>query len=412
MFPELLTIRKRLGLLVTALLKTAAVTAVLVVSPALGQTLHDAVEAAWRLNPEIRSLEAKRVQAIAQRGAGESLVPAAPAVTLRHVTDYLGRNVGRREYEAELGVPLWLPGQGTATVRAADALLARTDAEIAARQLAVAGEVRTALWQAALAEGRAELARQRLGVARQLEADTQRAAKAGEMSQADFQLARAEALTVAADLRDEELALEEARQTFRTLTGMAPPTPAPEPEIGDPPVDRHPVLQAARLGVRAAQAQRQLVDLTTRENPEIGLMARRERDARDERYDTVVGVAVRIPFSVDAINAPKRAEAATEVVRSEAEQANVARTVEVEIRQARLAHQAAAERLSIARDRVAALRDRLSNVERARRAGEISLVEFVRAQAATFEAEVARATAEVQVGAARARLNQSLGVLP
>jgi outer membrane protein TolC len=90
----------------------------------------------------------------------------------------------------------------------------------------------------------------------------------------------------------------------------------------------------------------------------------------------------------------------------------VARTVEAEIRQARLVHQAATERLSIARDRVAALKGRLSNVERARKAGEISLLEFVRAQAASFEADLARATAEIQVGAARARLNQSLGVLP
>src|SRR5918995_2732850 len=192
--------RKRPGPPLTALLSAAAVTAVLVASPAMSQTLRDAVEGAWRLNPEIRSLEARRGQALAQRGAGESLVPAAPAVTLRHVTDYPGKDVGRREYEAELGVPLWLPGQGTATVRAADSLLARTDAEIAARQLAVAGEVRTALWQAALAEGRTDLARQRLGVARQLEADTRRAASAGEVSESDFQLARAEALTVGADL--------------------------------------------------------------------------------------------------------------------------------------------------------------------------------------------------------------------
>jgi cobalt-zinc-cadmium efflux system outer membrane protein len=102
----------------------------------------------------------------------------------------------------------------------------------------------------------------------------------------------------------------------------------------------------------------------------------------------------------------------TEVVRSEAEQANAARAVEAGIRQARLSHQTAAERLSIARDRAAALKGRLSNVGRSRNAGEISLVEFVRAQAASFEAELASTTAEVQVGAARARLNQSLGVLP
>ncbi|HYH38527.1 MAG TPA: TolC family protein [Azospirillum sp.] len=395
-------------------LRAAALAAAvcLMASAAGAQTLRDAVEGAWGLNPEIRSLEARRGQALAQRGAGESPVPAAPAVTLRHVTDTLGRNAGRREYEAELGVPLWLPGQGTATVRAADALLARTDAEIAARRLAVAGEVRTALWQAALAERRAEVARQRLKVARQLEADTRRTAGAGEAAEADLQLARAEALAVAADLRDEELALDEARRAFRTLTGVDIPKAVPEPEIAEPPLDRHPALLAARLGVRAAQAQKRLVDLTTRDYPEVGLMARRERDGREERFGTIVGMSVRIPFSVEAVNAPKRAEAATEVVRSEAEQASAFRAIEADIRQARLAHQAATERLSIARDRAAALRARLSNLERARRAGEISLVEHVRAQAAAFEADLARATADVQAGAARARLNQSLGVLP
>nr|WP_246500609.1 TolC family protein [Azospirillum rugosum] len=380
--------------------------------PAGAQTLRDAVEGAWRLNPEIRTLEARRGQAVAQRGAGESLVPAAPAVTLRNITDVLGRNVGRREYEAELGVPLWLPGQGTATVRAADALLARTDAEIAARQLAVAGEVRAALWQIALLDRRVELARQRLAVARRLEADTQRTSRAGETSEADHQLARGEALAVAADVRDEELTLEEARQAFRALTGTTVPKATPEPLIGEQPLDRHPTLQAARLGVRSAQAQKQLVDLSTRDYPEVGVLARKERDVRDERFGTIVGLSLRIPFAVEAVNAPKRAEAATELVRSEAEQANAERTVETEIRQARLAHQAASERLSIARDRAAALRGRLTNVERARKAGEISLIEFVRAQEAAFAADLARTTAEVQVGAARARLNQSLGVLP
>ena len=397
------------------MLVTQAVVAVaiaLAAFPAAGQTLRDAVEGAWRLNPEIRALESKRGQAVAQRGAGESLVPAAPAVTLRHVTDVVGRNVGRREYEAEVGVPLWLPGQGTATVRAGDALLARTDAEIAARQLAVAGEVRTALWQIALIERRVELARQRLVVARRLEADTQRTSKAGEIAQADHQLARAEALAIAADVRDEELALEEARQSFQALTDQPAPKAAPEPLVGEQPLDQHPALQSARLGVRSAQAQKRLIDLTTRDAPEVAVLARKERDTRDERFGTIVGLSLRIPFSVEAVNAPKRSEAATELVRSEAEQASVERSVETEIRQASLTHQAATERLSIARERAAAMKGRLVNVERARRGGETSLVEYVRAQEAAFEADLARATAEIQVGAARARLNQSLGVLP
>lgn len=394
------------------LLPAVAFAASIFALPAMGQTLRDAVEGAWRLNPDIKSLEARRHQATAQRGAGEAFFPAAPAVTLRHISDTLGKNVGRREYEAEFGVPLWLPGQGTATIKAADTLSARIDADIVVRRLAIAGEVRTALWSVALAERRTQLVRQRLKITRQLEADTARTTQAGETSEADLQLARAEALAIAVDLRDEELAFADAKLVFQTLTGMMPPKAIPEPEISEPPLDRHPLIVATRLGVQTAQAQRKLVDIGSRDYPEVGLTARRERDARGESFGTIVGMSVRIPFSVDAVNGPKRAEATIEVVKAEAEQNSAARTVESDIRQARSSLQAAKDRLSISRDRAAAQKARLFHIEKARKSGEIGLVELVRAQAAVFEADLARTTTEIQLGAARARLNQSIGVAP
>ncbi len=394
------------------LLVGAAFAASIFAFPAMGGTLRDAVEGAWRLNPDIKNLEARRHQSTAQRGAGEALFPAAPVVTLRHVSDTLGKNAGRREYEAEIGVPLWLPGQGTATIKAADTLSARIDADIVVRRLAIASEVRTALWSAALAERRTQLVRQRLKIARQLEADTARTTQAGETSEADLQLARAEALAIAVDLREEELALADAKLTFRTLTGMTPPKAVPEPAISEPPLDRHPLIVAARLGVQTAQAQRKLVDISSRDYPEVGLATRRERDVRGESFGTIVGMSVRIPFSVDAVNGPKRAEATIEVVKAEAEQSSAVRTVESDIRQARSSLQAANDRLLISRDRAAAQKARLLHIEKARNSGEIGLVELVRAQAAVFEADLARTTIEIQLGAARARLNQTLGAAP
>ena len=82
------------------------------------------------------------------------MVRGGARITLSHVTDQVIVNKQQRATEGELSVPLWLPGEGTASEQVVDAELLRTDAQIAEAKLKVAGEVREALYVLALAEGR------------------------------------------------------------------------------------------------------------------------------------------------------------------------------------------------------------------------------------------------------------------
>src|SRR5262245_47513895 len=99
-------------------------------SAALAQSLRQAVEAAWAINPEIASLVARREAIAARRVTAQSWFAGAPFVTLGHVTDQVIVNKRQRATEGELAVPLWLPGEGTATEQVVDADLLRTDAQI------------------------------------------------------------------------------------------------------------------------------------------------------------------------------------------------------------------------------------------------------------------------------------------
>ena len=132
--------------------------------------------------PGDRTLTARREAIAARRVTAQSWFAGAPYVTLGHVTDQVIVNKQQRATEGELAVPLWLPGEGTATEQVVDAELLRCDAQMAEAKLKVAGEVREALYAVALAEGEVKMADQRVGTARQLEADVARRERAGEVA--------------------------------------------------------------------------------------------------------------------------------------------------------------------------------------------------------------------------------------
>lgn len=90
-------------------------------SAARAQSLRQAVEAAWAISPEIATLTARREAIAARRVTARSWFAGAPYVTLGHVTDQVIVNKQQRATESELAVPLWLPGEGTATEQVVDA---------------------------------------------------------------------------------------------------------------------------------------------------------------------------------------------------------------------------------------------------------------------------------------------------
>ena len=174
----------------------------------------------------------------------------------------------------------------------------------------------------------------------------------------------------------------------------------------------HPRLDDARGALELARANRALVDIQTRDSPEIGLIARRSRDYLGTVFNTKLGVEIKIPFSSEARNAPRQAMAQAEFKEAMALRLSAEREVAAELQKARLAYDNALAQRDLASERARTLIQQVALVSRGQRGGEVSFPDFIRARTLAHEAAAAKARAEVNVAKARGRLNQSLGMIP
>ena len=381
------------------------------VRPSHALDMREVLESAWSKNAEIVALEARRAGIIARRRAAGRLTPAPPSLGVGHLDDYATGDDGYREYDVELGTPLWLPGEGTASRTLADKELARLQAQLALARLNVAGEVRDAYWSVRLGEGSVDLARRRLQAARTLQADVDRQVAAGQVAFADLLLAKGETLEAQSILSEQEAALTEARLAFQALTGTPSPADFAEPEPADRSLEQ-PRLVALRKTVDVAEANTRLIRIQDRDSPEVALRGVIERDLYKEPYDKRIGVRVTIPFATEGRNAPRRAASEAERAQALAELQTAERQVRAEVGRAEADLASAQERAALAGERYRAFAERLVLVERSVRVGETAFVELVRARAGVFEADLARLRSEIASMQARSRLNQALGLLP
>ena len=381
--------------------------------PAEAQNLHDFVQAALARNPDLATLQARRQTIEAKRYAAETLTPGAPSFGARYVTDQVFRNRNAREAEIGISTPLWLPGEGTASRRVAEAELARSTVQGAGFKLKVAAQVRDVLGEFALAEAEMRVAEPRLNEARALEADVARRVKAREAPETDRLLARGDRLAAEADLAEKRSAREQSRIDFISLTGL-PPVAASLIEADPPthPPADHPRLDDARSAMEVARASQSLAAIQVRDSPEIGLVARRTRDTGSSVYDHSVGVELRIPFATEGRNAPRRAAAAAERTEAAIAFETARREVDAEQLKARSHYENAIAQRGLNRDRATALKQQSALIGAAYRQGQVSLLEYIRARVLAAEANAAQARGDLGIARARGRLNTAYGIIP
>jgi outer membrane protein TolC len=379
---------------------------------ARGDDIRQAIEGAWSRSAEIEALTARRAEIIARRRAAGRVTPGPPVVGIGHLNDYATGDDGYREYDVELATPLWLPGEGTAARRVADAELVQLDAELAAARLSVAGAVVDAYWRYRLAAAAALVARRRLDAARQLQSDIDRQQRAGEVSRAVLLLAVADTADAGSRLSADEASLTEARLAFQALTGAEPPADHAEPEAAAAGDDPHPRQIALRRAVEVTEANARLLERQDRDNPELALLGVVEREFAGDPYDTRIGVRVVIPFATDGRNQPRRQANAAARIRALAELRAADDAIAAERSKAAADLASAEDRQTLAADRYQALAERLELIERSVRFGEGAFVELLRARASLYEADTLRLQSRIQVMQARSRLNQALGQDP
>ena len=183
-------------------------------------TLHDLVEKTIIRYPDSALLAAKKIEIEAKNKRANGILPAAPAIGLLNRNDAITSNRGEREWEAELELPVWLPGQRAAREAIArDAALGLMDTR-ATLNLQVAGMVRDALWDIAMMSHQATLAKSRHQTSLALLNDVERRVKAGDLPKTDIMLAQNEAYQAETFLLRAEAEVKHAQFRYKLLTGL------------------------------------------------------------------------------------------------------------------------------------------------------------------------------------------------
>ena len=375
--------------------------------PALAQ-LSAHVDAAMALDAGARAIEAQREAAAARTATLRSATPLPPAVSGSARSDLRGPRQ-LREFDAELALPLWLPGQRSALAGTIGANVAEQESRLALRRLEVAGALRDAWWNAAEAARAVQLARERLATARSIAGDVSRRAELGDIPPAEALLARNETLAAELALAQANAESVQARALYRAVTGGLEPNLPPErPQAR---AGAHPALAAGEAAVEAAQARARYVAATPRDNPELGFFARQE-NGLGTTDSSSLGLRFRLPLSTEGRNAPRRADAQAELTRATAELAQSRRLVASAVERAQAALTAAEGALRIARQRLQVAQEQERIALNAFRGGETGTFDLFRVRQLRLEAANDAGRAEVEANRARSRVNQAAGVVP
>ncbi len=396
---------------ITALL-IALVVSIGTAVAAQASQLTAAFEAACERTPDLPALAARRAEIEAKTNAAGALLPGGPWATVMHRTDALTNDRGTREYEAEFGVPLWLRGESGAALAAALSGGERIEAEIAAKRLEVAKRVRDAYWMVAEVREKIAIAERRRSTASTLAQSLRQQGQAGQSQLVDTKLADADVRDAEAALAGLRSGLKQAGIAFRVLTGRDAPPAFKEREAGTATPANHPRVVLRSVAIQKAEADESLVYAVDRERPEFSAFVNNNTDTRAEPNVTSLGVRLKIPFSYDAVNEPKRAAAGAEVIAAREELALAEREVAGDAEQARARLEGARQQLKALDGRHDDLSSVVQLTEAAQRAGQSPLNDLIRARLQLFDADLARITSRVAVDRARSDVNQALGLEP
>jgi len=379
-------------------------------SPTL--TIRHAVDAAWQRSADGRAVDARRDEAAARRDAAASWTPEPPSLTLSQRSDRFHRNDGMREVEAELEVPLWMPGSRAAAAALADAEGGALEAGLALARLKLAGEVREAVWSLRLAQNDLEANRRRVAEAEALAADVQRRVAAGDLARIDANSAQGALQQARAAQAEAQARLLREQRLYTALTGLPQPPADHEADAAAAELDSHPGLIGKRRTAELARARLHQASTTTRDAPELILGVTRERGDSGERYANTTTIGVRVPFGTDARNRPQIGAANAELIEAEAiatlERERLLAELDAardELEQARRVEAFAVERARLAADTRQLLVKSFS-------LGQIDLPTRLRAENEHFDAELALSRARLEAGRAASRLQQAYGLLP
>ena len=380
-------------------------------------SLKDVFDTAWQRQPEAHALQSRRNAALAKAKAASMLSPEPPSLEISQRSDRMTGNSGAREAEVGIAVPIWLPGQRTASADLAQAEISLVEHRLLASQLRLASSVRDAWWGWLRARVDTELASEQLVNAQRLAADVAKRTNAGDLAKSDQHQAEGAVAAAESHAAQAQAASAAALAQVMALTGRTAPadltvnaagesTPSSGPSVG------HPLLAELEDRVTMAEQTAQLISTQKRSNPELTVATTRGRGAFGDRYGQTVLIGIRVPFGSGPRNDARIATAQAEAI-------EVQSKLILERDQIQADQRGAASRLEAVRTQLVAAqrREMLANESRgffdkSFRLGETDLPTRLRIEAEAAEAARQAARSRIDLASAISALRQSLGLLP
>lgn len=377
-------------------------------------TMKQAVQAALQRHPQSKVAKARRKVGDSYQKHANALFKEDPTYEISYLSDELNADRGLREYEANVGLPLWMPGQKGARKKLADSIYSRVDAEQELLKWQVAGEVLQRAWDLKIASMEVTQAKIQQTSARALEQDIRRRVDAGELARKDLVLAQQSTLEAQSTLQQAQANTQNVRIAWQSYTGFSKLPKDLGQFARKQPVNQgtHPQTKAHEAKSQLARANRDDVRMQRKQNPTLTLYAKRDRGLVTDDFDNSLGVGISVPFGSRASSASELADASATVVELDAEQAQQERMLNLEIQQVKLKVQTAVQALQLAKQQNQLAQKRLKLATRAFELGESDLFQLIRAreQAASMSRTLKRS--QLELNRSQSMLNHLLGTMP
>lgn len=377
-------------------------------------TVSHVIDETLREYPSFVELEARDAQARAWRDRGRSWLADRPSLTFRYQSDRWGDDNGLDEYESGIQLPLWRWGQRAATRSLGQALETGAMTASLALRWQVAGQVRSHLWDVALALNERELAAQALSNATQLADTVQRRFELGDVPRSDVLLSRTAQLEAQSLLINAEALALDAERSYGSLTTLDRRPPfageqqSAKTEIG---ID-HPALVFANAELQQVQARNEVVRQTAKRNMSLLVGPRRERSAFNQSFEESIGMTVSVPFGGAAHARSQAADVGRDVARAHAAQAQLVRELNLQLHEAEHGLYVARQNLMATQTHAELAEQHQTMADSAYEKGEIDLIDLIKIQTAALAAKRQLMGLQIEEKRQIAFYNQAVGELP
>ena len=380
-------------------------------------SLKNVFDTAWQRQPEAHALQSRRDAAQAQAKAALMLSPEPPSLDISQRSDQMTGNNGSRETEVGIAIPIWLPGQRTASADLAQAEISLVERTLLASQLRLASSVRDAWWGWLRARVDTELASEQLVNAQRLAADVAKRTNAGDLAKSDQHQAEGAVAAAQAHAAQAQAASAAALAQVMALTGKTAPPDLTVNAAGEPTPSSgqsvgHPLLAELEDRITMAERTAQLISTQKRSNPELTVATTRNRGAYGDRYGQTVLIGIRVPFGAGPRYVARMSTAQAEAIEVQSKLILERDRIQADQRGAASRLEAARTQLDAAQRRARLANESRGFFDKSFRLGETDLPTRLRIEAEATEAARQAARSRIDLATAVSAWRQSLGLLP